>query len=93
MAHELEVPQEKHPFRRLKTRLYVVNPWFLLGIFALAYIAFDFFSMAGQEFLLTHLGADKITWKGYLMVSAVLLGILYLVTKISKIPLIDFEQI
>lgn len=90
----MEVPQEKKgPFQPIKTRLYIVNPWFLLAIFALAYIAFDFFSMAGEDFLLNHLGTNKLSWKVYLIVSIVLLGILYLITRLSRIPLIDFEQI
>jgi len=88
----MEIPQEKNPFQKV-TRVYIVNPWFLLVIFALGYISLDFFSMAGEDFLLTHLGTKKISWKIYLLISAILFGILYLITRLKNIPLIYLEQL
>jgi len=91
---ESEIPlEEKHGKKSSHTRVFVVNPWFLFGLFALAYIAFDFFSKASEDLLLRRLGQKSFTWKGYLTISIFLLVVLYLVTHWTRVPLIDFEQI
>jgi hypothetical protein len=87
---EIAYQDDKKELHHIKVS---INPWLIFLIFLVAYVALDFFSMAAQDFLLTHLSISKQRWKTYFKFGIVFVIILFLVTWLTKIPLITIEQI
>ena len=89
-------PPEKNKDREdpfYKINVVLPNPWVILGIFTLFYIGLSFFTMAGQEFFVTHIvKSENVGWSSYLVTSAIIFGILFFIIKYSDMSIIEFEH-
>jgi hypothetical protein len=71
-----------------------INPWMMMLIFLLAYLAFDMFTNSAELFISQKFhGTDSLTWKQYSLYGVAVLVIMFMIAYFTNVSLLRIESL
>lgn len=79
--------------KNITHKIVLPNPWAMLVILLLAYIALDFWANAGESFIVANFNGGKpLSWKMLVLYAVILTVIVVVIAMVVKTPLLAVER-